>query len=905
MCHANDNPAPSCAATCEPYPLLLRIHSGGKRFGPSGAALNLAADGRVRQDLTVKAPQVGLANVVFSARTNGGSDALKLPIPVKARGYEETKTLVGSARQPTVTFTLPAGTNPATVKLNVSATPSLLSAVTPALEFLLGYPYGCTEQTMSRFLPALLARQALGAGTLPDDVTASQLNEYTELGLARLAKFQHQDGGWNFWEYDDSTLEMTAYVTEGLLRAKAVGARVDNAMLDRALKYLSRTVKSSKERQADRARAYRALAQAGRVNTPELLAFSRRADLVPYSLANTAMALKSAGQAQAAKATLERLKARRLSGNGLVHWKGSSNDTWISYWDDNSNQVTAAALEALALLEPQSKLIPGASQWLLTQRRGPQWLSTQDTASVIVAALSLPRGQAGAPQALPVQVDGQKLGQLEVKGRSASLERSVPLGAGRHTVTLPGAATGTIFSAEVKYAREPANLGGINNGIAVTRQYEKLTARWDAKNERYTYSRTPLMQNGTLKDVKVGDLVLVTLTIDPKQDFSRYLLVSDPIPAGTKAMDERSLVIAGLVWLAALLAVALDSRMLAFAGVAVGAVVVAAGLSRLLVALPGGQVRPEVTPWLLIAFAALVAGAAETIDRARVSLARVSFGAGQALVVGVTVLALAGVLAATAWWVAGGAGRPLHRGADNVLPSFVQDSMTGPGRTRTLVVDMGDGQPRWLLSQTDGTTWGDAEWALGPTDPRARDEAVAAVAQIAAARQNDVLADRLAALGVAHVQLRGSTNEVSSALAATPGMTRGGEENGVTVFSVAGRPTRTQVETRDGVVMVAGSITAPTTGTLRLSEADDPRWQVTVGGKELPRAASSDWRPAFTLAGETGPVTATLRPDAARPWVALLQLLGLLAMALLAAPSVRRASDAQLGRRSWVEEAAA
>lgn len=518
----------------------------GAVFGPSGAALNLAADGRVRQDLTVKAPQVGLANVVFSARTNGGSDALKLPIPVKARGYEETKTLVGSARQPTVTFTLPAGTNPATVKLNVSATPSLLSAVTPALEFLLGYPYGCTEQTMSRFLPALLAKQALGAGTLPEDVTASQLNEYTELGLARLAKFQHQDGGWNFWEYDDSTLEMTAYVTEGLLRAKAVGARVDNAMLDRALKYLSRTVKSSKERQADRARAYRALAQAGRVNTPELLAFSRRADLVPYSLANTAMALKSAGQAQAAKATLERLKARRLSGNGLVHWKGSSNDTWISYWDDNSNQVTAAALEALALLEPQSKLIPGASQWLLTQRRGPQWLSTQDTASVIVAALSLPRGQAGAPQALTVQVDGQKLGQLEVKGRSASLERSVPLGAGRHTVTLPGAATGTIFSAEVKYAREPANLGGINNGIAVTRQYEKLTARWDAKNERYTYSRTPLMQNGTLKDVKVGDLVLVTLTIDPKQDFSRYLLVSDPIPAGTKAMDERSLVIAGL-----------------------------------------------------------------------------------------------------------------------------------------------------------------------------------------------------------------------------------------------------------------------------------------------------------------------------------------------------------------------
>ncbi|WP_135228669.1 alpha-2-macroglobulin family protein [Deinococcus fonticola] len=517
----------------------------GAVFTPSGAALTLAANGRVRQDLTVGAPQVGLANVMFSARTNGGSDALKLPLPVKARGYEETKTLVGSARQPSVTFTLPAGTNPATVKLNVSATPSLLSAVTPALEYLLGYPYGCTEQTMSRFLPALLARQALGAGTLPPD-QAGKLNEYTELGLARLAKFQHEDGGWNFWEFDESTLEMTAYVTEGLLRAKAVGARVDNAMLDRALKYLSRHAKNGQERPADRARAYRALSQAGRVNTPELLAFSRRADLVPYSLANTAMALKFAGQLPAAKTTLQRLKARRIAGNGLVHWEGSARDLWFDYWDDNSNQVTAAALEALALLEPQSTLIPAASQWLLTQRRGPQWLSTQDTASVVVAALSLPRAQASAPRALPVQVDGRNLGPLQVQGRSASLELAVPLGAGQHTLTLSGAPAGTIYSAEVKYAREPAQLGGLDRGIAVTRRYEKLTPRWDAKNERYTYARTPLMQGGTLKDVKVGDLVLVTLTVDPKNDFSRYLLVSDPIPAGTKAMDERSLVIAGL-----------------------------------------------------------------------------------------------------------------------------------------------------------------------------------------------------------------------------------------------------------------------------------------------------------------------------------------------------------------------
>lgn len=69
--------------------------------------------------------------------------------------------------------------------------------------------------------------------------------------------------------------------------------------------------------------------------------------------------------------------------------RNGGGDSWYDYWDDNSVQVTARALEAVATLEPNSALIPGVSQWLLANRRGPKWLSTQDTTNVIIAALAL------------------------------------------------------------------------------------------------------------------------------------------------------------------------------------------------------------------------------------------------------------------------------------------------------------------------------------------------------------------------------------------------------------------------------------------------------------------------------------------------------------------------------------
>lgn len=516
---------------------------GAAVFGAAGVAVEVGAGNRAQQDLPVRADRVGNASLTFGVRTGGAQDSLKLPLPIKARGYDTTVTAVGGAGQP-VTLKVPAEANLGAARLRVFVTPSLLGSVAPALEYLIGYPYGCTEQTMSRFLPALLARQALGPGVLPAE-TRAELPRITELGLARLYNFQHEDGGWGFWQYDGSTLEMTAYVTEGLMRAKALGVRVDNEALDRALGYLAATVKGTAEPQGSRAAAFRTLADAGRANVADLSAFARRTELGPYALANAALALSRAGQKQAAQDVLDRLKAKRTGsgGAGFVHWTAPRRNAWRWYWEDNDIQTTAAALEALARLEPKSPLIPSVSQWLLRSRQGPRWVSTQDTAQVIIAALALkPQGNAAEKAQTDIRLGGQSVGQ--VMGAGALTLQGPQLSAlarGANTLEVLGAA-GTSFSAELNVAREVRRLSGESGrGFALTRTYEKLEPVWNDKQKRYTFRRAPLLRGGKLQPVTVGELVLVTLTVTPKEGEARYLLVSDPVPAGMRALDDRSL----------------------------------------------------------------------------------------------------------------------------------------------------------------------------------------------------------------------------------------------------------------------------------------------------------------------------------------------------------------------------
>jgi alpha-2-macroglobulin len=130
-----------------------------------------------------------------------------------------------------------------------------------ALPYLIDYPYGCTEQTMSRFLPAAIVARTLTkngldpaaiegrlfGGVEPGSAGATHpkgrkdlrsVASVTASSMARLYDFQHEDGGWGWWKEGNSDRFMTAYVVWGFSVAKEGGLTVDAAAVNKAVTFL-------------------------------------------------------------------------------------------------------------------------------------------------------------------------------------------------------------------------------------------------------------------------------------------------------------------------------------------------------------------------------------------------------------------------------------------------------------------------------------------------------------------------------------------------------------------------------------------------------------------------------------------------------------------------------------------
>ena len=88
--------------------------------------------------------------------------------------------------------------------LQISVTPSVAGTIFGALDYLTSFPYGCTEQTMSSFLPNVIVSQALKELQLKSRIDPAVLQKKVKAGLDRLYDFQHEDGGWGWWKTDES-----------------------------------------------------------------------------------------------------------------------------------------------------------------------------------------------------------------------------------------------------------------------------------------------------------------------------------------------------------------------------------------------------------------------------------------------------------------------------------------------------------------------------------------------------------------------------------------------------------------------------------------------------------------------------------------------------------------------------
>lgn len=463
--------------------------------------------------------------ITLSARGETARDAVQLSIPIEPFGEKRVMANAGQLDDNDARFTLRVPTDATFATLKLTISPSLAAGLIDSLEYLVGYPYGCIEQTMSRFLPSVLVKQALDKLQIKNEQLEKELPKQVEDGLTRLYAFQHDDGGWGWWESDDSHAYQTAYVLYGLLQAKKAGYQVDEKVIKRATRFLRQPLVDTNDYDLKVYIAY-VLAEAGQGDAALARAMVDRQDKMSLnSRALLALLLKAVGEDARAKEIVTALAKLAVETPQTAHW--TEPDLSSRHWEllISNGRTTATILRALLALEPQSPLVPKTVRYLMQNRLGGYWRTTQETAQALIALtdyLAQTR-ELDAAFTYEVFVNGKSVAKDTVSRDNLTKVRTLPLrlAPGNHDVRIVKQGTGRVYYASaLTYYADVEKVGAAKSldGFTVSREY------LDPKT------------NKPLTAFRVGDAVRVKITVDMPRE-SWYTMITDPLPAGFEAIN--------------------------------------------------------------------------------------------------------------------------------------------------------------------------------------------------------------------------------------------------------------------------------------------------------------------------------------------------------------------------------
>jgi len=549
-------------------------------------SVTVKAQGEVRVDWNVRAVTPGKAVITTTARGNDHADAMKRDYEVFEHGIDRLLVQAGkvSDEQVDIAMHLPEARRAGSEKLTIQITPSLAVTMLDALPYLADYPYGCTEQTMSRFLPAAIVRKTLNDagldgetvmnrtfGGITDDTRAkrnpadlSELDAMIRKGLERLYDFQHGDGGWGWWKTGDSDHYMTAYVVWGLALAKEAGINIDSSALQQGRRYLQQEIVEAELRPDLQAWMLHGLTAGGnqggktaRVAFENL--WESRDQLSSYSRALLALSAHAMNQRDKAGILIENLSngvvidrtpdASILIGNQsapavipTAHW--GEQRGWYR-WSEGAVESTAFVLRALMKIDPENSLVEPTMNWLVKNRRGAQWNNTRDTAICVLALNDyLQAGDELESAAhFSLEVNGQLIAEKELTSEAMfhapsrfDIDRD-HLKSGENIIRIRqlGESRPLYFSAEASFFSLEEPIPASGNELFVKRQYFKLVPTPTLLNG-LEYERQPLRDG---EKVESGERVEVLLTMETKNDYE-YLLIEDLKPAGLESVEIQS-----------------------------------------------------------------------------------------------------------------------------------------------------------------------------------------------------------------------------------------------------------------------------------------------------------------------------------------------------------------------------
>ena len=507
--------------------------------------VEIPSRGEAKVDWRVRAKQVRSATVIGKALTDTESDALQLDLPVNVAGVKQSQSRGGTlsgGNSAAYDLTFPDKISPGSRSISIRLSPSIAGSLFGALEYLTSYPYGCVEQTMSSFLPDIIVWKAVSDLGLKTTLDRDSLQEKINSGLDRLYQFQHEDGGWGWWQTDDSHPFMTAYVVAGLSQAQAAGVKVQQETIDKGVAWVQQDFAKDSRLAADlRAYMQYALAAAGKPDAAGLgEVYGQRAKLSPYGLALLGLAFEQAKDPRAGElaAALESV----VKQDQEQAWWPATRDEMLDFSADVTPEATAYAVKFLSHLRSGSPLLPKAALWLMEHRNeGYWWSSTKQTAMVIYGLTDFLKATNELNPNLNVTVLVNDAPAVTKKLDSATdlaapevvLDES-KLQPGVNHIRITTAGGGRLYYSTRAdwYSTEEKLQKTGTVSLNLLRDYFRLVPA--KSGDKIVYDTAPLSG-----PVASGDMIAVRLTVTNSP--WNYVMIEDPIPAGTEFIERDNL----------------------------------------------------------------------------------------------------------------------------------------------------------------------------------------------------------------------------------------------------------------------------------------------------------------------------------------------------------------------------
>lgn len=498
----------------------------------------------------------GLGSILASALTNEESDAMQQLVPVQPFGLKVQNssafTITKNSTGTTKIITIPEGTDPGTSSLQIGLSPSIASAVLGSLDYLIGYPYGCIEQTMSRFMPTLITANTLKELGAPEDPYFSQqVPKMLQKGLDKIYSQQKSDGGWGWWANSASDPYMSAYITYSLKLASINNIAVKPAVLNNADLYLSSVLRNKKLDNTTRAYITFVLSGFDLTQDRTKLLNNQFELLAKKELSSLTMAMLSMAAGNMSKTGTQQKYIRNVMRE--VNYTDDDKAYWQSDikrydWQNDSIITTAMVLKAL-LAEPISRkenndIIEKTVSWFLGIKRGNSFGNTLQSAYIIYSLTDYMKAydELKPDYFIKIFVNGKEAAQKQVTVSDIFKKEDkyfIPgemlrNGDNELRVERTGSGKSYLTSMITYYEKDSKKEISSNyNGYDIEREYYELKKVFDPMKKIYTYQKSEF--SGTITS---GSEILVKIKVYPKDPLNEYFMLEDPIPAGCVFIKE-------------------------------------------------------------------------------------------------------------------------------------------------------------------------------------------------------------------------------------------------------------------------------------------------------------------------------------------------------------------------------